>query len=68
MSHLVCSSQVPKDKVTPLLDVVVFIHGGAFMYGWSHEYMPHTLLDRDVVFVTFNYRLGPLGKCRIKIH
>jgi carboxylesterase type B len=37
------------------------------MYGWSHEYKPHLILDRDVVFVTFNYRLGPLGKSRINI-
>lgn len=51
-----------------MLDVIVFIHGGAFMYGWSHEYKPHLILDRDAVFVTFNYRLGPLGKSRIDIH
>lgn len=42
-------------------DVIVYIHGGAFMYGSSHEYKPHLLLDKDVVLVTLNYRLGPLG-------
>ncbi|PSN36678.1 hypothetical protein C0J52_16276 [Blattella germanica] len=44
-----------------LLDVIIFIHGGAFMYGSGDIYGPKILLDRDVVMVTFNYRLGPLG-------
>ncbi|XP_059052234.1 carboxylic ester hydrolase-like [Achroia grisella] len=50
-------------KLTPgvNLPVVVFIHGGAFMYGSGGIYDPSHLMDRDVVVVTFNYRLGPLG-------
>ncbi|XP_053609853.2 carboxylic ester hydrolase [Plodia interpunctella] len=43
------------------LPVLVFIHGGAFMYGGSDLYKPDKLMDRDMVVVTFNYRLGPLG-------
>lgn len=43
------------------LPVVVFIHGGAFMYGSSDVYDPKHLMNKDVVAVTFNYRLGPLG-------
>ncbi|KAL0882899.1 hypothetical protein ABMA27_016408 [Loxostege sticticalis] len=43
------------------LPVVVFIHGGAFMYGGSTPYDPSNLMDRDMVVVTLNYRLGPLG-------
>lgn len=45
----------------PLLDVLVFIHGGGFMYGGSADWGPEKLLDRDVVLVTINYRLGVMG-------
>eukprot|EP00102_Acyrthosiphon_pisum_P017441 XP_008188838.1 PREDICTED: esterase FE4-like [Acyrthosiphon pisum] len=45
-----------------LMNVVVFIHGGAFQYGSSINYGPHYLLDsEDFVYVSINYRLGPLG-------
>jgi bile salt-stimulated lipase len=44
------------------LDVVVHVHGGAYMYGSGLMYSrPEVLMDRDIVFVTFNYRLGILG-------
>ncbi|KAI5635799.1 carboxylesterase family domain-containing protein [Phthorimaea operculella] len=43
------------------LPVLVFIHGGAFMYGAGSLYEAHHLMDKDMVVVTFNYRLGPLG-------
>lgn len=47
---------------TELFDVVVFIHGGAFMYGSGRGYKPKYLLDKtDLVFVSINYRLGPFG-------
>ncbi|XP_034252085.1 venom carboxylesterase-6-like [Thrips palmi] len=45
----------------PLLDVLVFIHGGGFMYGASADWGPELILDRDVVLVTINYRLGVMG-------
>ena len=32
------------------------------MYGHGDWYGPRHIMDRDVVYVTFNYRLGPLGK------
>jgi Carboxylesterase type B len=41
---------------------MVFIHGGEWVAGKGSAYQPHYLLDKDVVLVTFNYRLGPLGK------
>ncbi|XP_003247261.1 esterase E4 isoform X1 [Acyrthosiphon pisum] len=45
-----------------LMNVVVYIHGGAFQYGSSIGYGPHYLLDsEDIVYVSINYRLGPLG-------
>ncbi|XP_059062290.1 juvenile hormone esterase-like [Achroia grisella] len=48
---------------TNLLPVMVFIHGGGWMCGDSTPsmYGPEYLLDRDVILVTINYRLGPLG-------
>lgn len=44
------------------LDVVVHIHGGAFMIG-SPSMMagPDYIMDKDVVYVSMNYRLGLLG-------
>ncbi|XP_034839811.1 juvenile hormone esterase isoform X1 [Maniola hyperantus] len=46
-----------------LLPVMVFIHGGGWMCGdaTTEMYGPEHLLDRDVVYVAMNYRLGPLG-------
>ncbi|KAK5647000.1 hypothetical protein RI129_005464 [Pyrocoelia pectoralis] len=41
--------------------VMVFIHGGAFVTGSAMDYDPNLLIDHDVVLVTINYRLGPLG-------
>lgn len=47
-------------KLSP---VMVYIHGGAFWGGGSHldTYSPDFLLMSDIVLVTFNYRVGPLG-------
>ncbi|KAH9641207.1 hypothetical protein HF086_004594 [Spodoptera exigua] len=46
-----------------LLPVVVFIHGGAYIFGSGNTdlYRPDYLLANDVVVVTINYRLGVLG-------
>lgn len=59
---------VPGDRVDPnaLMDVIVHIHGGAFMLG-APKYMagPEFLMDRDVIVVSFNYRLGILGKFQV---
>lgn len=43
--------------------VMVYIHGGAYYGGNSllETYSPDYLLMSDVVVVTFNYRVGPLG-------
>nr|XP_022918355.1 venom carboxylesterase-6-like [Onthophagus taurus] len=55
---------VPKEKINreDKLDVIVHIHGGAFMFGNGHSNSgPSKIMDRDVIFVNFNYRLGPFG-------
>ncbi|NP_001124351.1 beta-esterase 2 precursor [Bombyx mori] len=46
-----------------LLPVMLFLHGGGWMCGdaTTAMYGPEFLLDRDVILVTTNYRLGPLG-------
>jgi len=50
-------------QVNGSLPVMVWIHGGSWKFGSgsSEWYGPEPLMDRDVVLVTFNYRLGPLG-------
>lgn len=47
------------------LPVMVWIHGGAFMHGSGDDllYGPDYLLRKDIVLVTFNYRVGVLGMC-----
>ncbi|XP_069694783.1 uncharacterized protein [Periplaneta americana] len=51
----------PYVKGPHLLDVMVYVHGGGWIAGSGVQHHPHYLLDEDVVLVTFNYRLGPLG-------
>ncbi|BES89328.1 esterase [Nesidiocoris tenuis] len=51
-------SELPDGK---LLDVIFYIHGGAFTSGAGAIYGPTYLLDRDVVYVNINYRLDVLG-------
>lgn len=54
---------------------MVFIHWGGFLAGrGTSDYLgPEYLMDKDVILVTFNYRLGPMGKrfmnafCRVII-
>lgn len=45
--------------------VIVWIHGGGFQSGSSSDYQQEAILknfvSRKVVFVSMNYRLGPLG-------
>jgi len=57
----VYSPMLPAGGSAPLLDVIVNIHGGAFMFGSGSDPSPKYLLDQDLILVTFNYRLGPLG-------
>jgi len=40
---------------------MVWIHGGAFMFGTGAGYDPQHLVRKGVVVVTINYRLGVLG-------
>uniref|UniRef100_A0A1Y1M2R0 Carboxylic ester hydrolase n=1 Tax=Photinus pyralis TaxID=7054 RepID=A0A1Y1M2R0_PHOPY len=57
----------PKTRESPfnteVYPVLVFLHGGSFSIGSAREDWigPEILLDKDVVLVTVNYRLGALG-------
>jgi para-nitrobenzyl esterase len=41
--------------------VMVWIHGGALVFGESNDYDPTALVQDGVIVVTINYRLGALG-------
>lgn len=44
------------------LPVIVYIFGGAFSFGTGIDQGgPHSLMDREVVLVNFNYRVSALG-------
>jgi para-nitrobenzyl esterase len=45
----------------PAAPVMVWIHGGALVVGESDDYNPTALVQRGVIVVTINYRLGALG-------
>ncbi|XP_070493873.1 esterase B1-like [Chironomus tepperi] len=51
---------IKKDRLLP---VFVYIHGGGFFSGSSRHDLcgPDYMVERDIVLVTFNYRLGVLG-------
>uniref|UniRef100_A0A2A4J7A4 Carboxylic ester hydrolase n=1 Tax=Heliothis virescens TaxID=7102 RepID=A0A2A4J7A4_HELVI len=53
---------VPAQTRKPL-PVMVYIHGGAFIVGDGGKTIigPDFLVKRDVILVSFNYRLGALG-------
>ncbi|KAG8239169.1 hypothetical protein J437_LFUL018574 [Ladona fulva] len=53
--------EIPMSGEKKFHDVIINFHGGAFMFGSGEFYGPKYLLDRDVILVSINYRLGPLG-------
>ncbi|XP_047535130.1 esterase FE4-like [Vanessa atalanta] len=59
----VYTPKLPEMNTKPL-PVMVFVHGGGFIYSngiVKKDLGPDYLIDNDVVVVTFNYRLGVLG-------
>lgn len=57
----VFSKNLPSVGSVGLKPVIAYIHGGAFQLGSSSDHRPHLLMERDVVLVTLNYRLGAFG-------
>lgn len=55
---------MPHDKnFVEYQPVMFYIHGGGFIYGSGNDILqePEFLVQKGVVVVTVNYRLGPLG-------
>ena len=54
---------VPNGRNPARLPVMVWIHGGALVFGAGSQslYAGNALAQRGAVVVTLNYRLGPLG-------
>ncbi|XP_020809286.1 esterase B1 isoform X1 [Drosophila serrata] len=62
----VFTTRMPKDDDSgeqPKLPVMVWLHGGGFSFGSGNSFLygPDYLVTEDIVLVTLNYRLGPLG-------
>lgn len=58
----------PYVKPKSLLPTMVWIHGGGFtsLSGNTDMFGPDYFMQKDVVLVTFNYRLGPIGFLSLK--
>lgn len=56
----VYTNNLKPEKLRP---VMFWVHGGGFSRGSSRTdlYAPDYLLEEDIVFVSFNYRLGVIG-------
>lgn len=50
-----------KSRTQNSMPVLFWIHGGAFQFGTGTMMGGKYLMDHDIILVTFNYRLGPLG-------
>lgn len=60
--HLnVFTKNLPSATNDQLKPVIAYIHGGGFETGSAVEHGPEYLMDRDIVLVTINYRLGVFG-------
>lgn len=51
---------VPKSVSKPA-PVFFFIPPGGFMFGGSESYGPRHFMKKNVILVSFNYRVGPMG-------
>lgn len=58
---LVNFNETLENSEEQLLPVMVYIHGGAFIMGSSNTFRANFLLDKNIVLVTINYRVGIFG-------
>lgn len=52
---------VPLTNKSEPLPVIIFIHGGGFSFDSALELDPKFFMDKDMICIAINYRLGPLG-------
>lgn len=52
------SGSADNDTLHP---VMLYIHGGGFYEGSTTYFPPNYLMEKDIVLVVIQYRLGPLG-------
>ncbi|XP_073818275.1 juvenile hormone esterase isoform X2 [Musca autumnalis] len=59
----VFTMKLPKGEYNPQMPVMVWLHGGGYSFGSGNTFLygPDYLVAENVVLVTLNYRLGPLG-------
>jgi len=57
----VYTPELPTNSHNPRLPVMVYIHGGSFMLGGYIGAGAGKLLERDMIVVAMQYRVGPLG-------
>uniref|UniRef100_A0A182UY99 carboxylesterase n=1 Tax=Anopheles merus TaxID=30066 RepID=A0A182UY99_ANOME len=49
------------NNLTANRPVMLYVHGGAFVVGSAERFGPEYLLEKDIVLVVIQYRLGTLG-------
>jgi carboxylesterase type B len=59
---------IPKELPEEHVPVIAHIHGGALMFGKGDFYGPEYITKRPLIYVNFNYRLGPLGFLSTQCH
>lgn len=59
--------KIPDENDKELLPVIFFVHGGSADSIWGSVFTGLRLLERPVVLVTINYRLGALGALNLGI-
>ncbi|KAK9885222.1 hypothetical protein WA026_010726 [Henosepilachna vigintioctopunctata] len=59
----VYTPEIPTDNKNVSLPVMVYIHGGAFVFGSNSmdHYRPYKIMDTGIVMVAIQYRVGFLG-------
>lgn len=57
----VFTKNLPFNETVELKPVIVYIHGGGFEGGTAIDHGPEYLMDRDIILVTIQYRLGAFG-------
>lgn len=57
----VFTKNLPFNETVQLKPVIAYIHGGGFEQGTAINHGPEYLMDRDIILVTIQYRLGAFG-------